>query len=184
MIQEIPQELLDEMIRMNEEQFKQIEEKWINNLTAKAEYEKQYFAQIGSYALHNQTFRQNVLPMTPSEKNLSLDTDLLKEAKTINFENTRQAAIQKAIEQQRQSVVRSFYNEQEQIITLAKTQGQEIPLQLENPVPPHVSKEINVISEKLMDALKYETLEREWEAELNYPANDLHPTPEQIEMEL
>lgn len=183
MINQISQELLDEMIHMDQEQFKIFEEKWLDNLSAKAQYEKQYFSQIGEYALHNQTFGKNQLPLTPSEKSNSLDMDIVKEAKAINFENARLAAIQKAIQEQRQSISHSFANEREQI-TSTKTPGQEINQQLEKPVPPHVSKEVNAIAEKLMNALKHETLEHEWETELSYPANDLNPNYEQFEMEL
>ncbi|MGN7822923.1 hypothetical protein ACTJJB_22580 [Chitinophaga sp. 22536] len=183
---QIPQELLDQMIHMNNEQFDHIEKRWRDNLTVKQEYERQYYTQLKGYLDYNSAFKENQRPLKPHERAAILDQELLKEAQEINIENARhQAAHEEALktQQQRQELVKSFISEKEKILTAEKAPEQPDQLRLENPAAPHISEKAKEITAKLFAAMKYEALEREWETQLNYPANDLYPADHDIELE-
>ncbi|SJZ44170.1 hypothetical protein SAMN04488128_101232 [Chitinophaga eiseniae] len=149
---EIPQELLDQMIHMNNEQFDDIEKRWRDNLTVKKAYERQYYAQLQGYLDYNSTFRESQRSLKPHEHAAFLDQELLSEAQSIN-----------------QDRVKTDHIEQQQA--------------LENPKPPQIGERAKDITAQLFAAMEYETLEREWETRLNYPANDLYPTDHDIELE-
>lgn len=83
---EIPQELLEEMILMDDKKFEYFEKKWYANEQAKEEYSRQYYNQLQGYIDYNKTFGEKVCPIKPLDNAILLDTQLLAEARAHNIE--------------------------------------------------------------------------------------------------
>ncbi|KAA2241526.1 hypothetical protein F0L74_16660 [Chitinophaga agrisoli] len=86
MANEMPQELIDEIIQMDYHQFDYFEKKWKDNLNVKADYERQYYSQVQGYIEHNKTFNENKRPLKPLEYSAVIDQELVEEARTINLD--------------------------------------------------------------------------------------------------
>ena len=90
---EIPQDLLDEMMRMNDVRFDAFEKAWYNNEHQKEQYEKQYYNQLSGHLVYNDTFKEKVQPLKPHEYAASLDKDLLSRARAYNQEMEREVEL-------------------------------------------------------------------------------------------
>lgn len=78
---EMSAELLEAMQGLDAKHWEEITQMWLKGEAEKGKYNDQYYTQLNNLNLSNRTFREEKRMLTPEEKSIEIDQNILEEIK-------------------------------------------------------------------------------------------------------